>query len=108
VEANAELEALAPLERGHFSVVALRVRIYAAAGRWQDALVIGRQFAETPVADAEMLLALSVCSSQLGDHDSARRWAGMAMEKDGSDAFKLRVLEDLMLTDIWTETSPEP
>jgi len=103
VEANEELEKLEPLARGGGEALALRVRIYAAAGHWDTALMLGRTVAASPAADAETLLAAARAASQTGNLALARDWLTRAVNLEPGRAFKLRVLDDPALGRFWEE-----
>jgi hypothetical protein len=99
LSANAELEEIDAQERAHPHVLALRVRIYASAGKWQEALVVGGSVAELP--DPELQLALARCACQVRDSKRARVWAGQAINLDQSSEFNLRLLDDPHSAVLW-------
>lgn len=100
-EANAELEALEPLARAHPLTLALRVRIYTAAGRWESALTVGKSLNAGSHFDVELVLALSRAAAQLGDVEQGRKWVEQAMELNQTNEFKVRLLDDPLLKSIW-------
>lgn len=102
LSANDELEALPAPLRPHPSVLALRARVFAVAGRWDVAEEIGRKVAETPAVNAELLLTLARCACALGKPVDARRWLACAFDPDDTAEFKLRALEDRVLGEAWT------
>jgi uncharacterized protein HemY len=106
-EANEELEEITPNLRAHPLVLVLRVRIYAAAGRWETALQLGGWLAVSPVADAELLLALSLSACQTGDLDRARAWVTRAVELNQTAEFKLRLLDDPLFTSLLKPPCPD-
>lgn len=100
-EANTELERIEARERGCGEVLGVRLRIYAAAGHWETALMLGKTLAASPAADAETLLAAARAASQTGNPDLAREWLTRAVNLEPGREFKLRVLDDPALARFW-------
>lgn len=97
--ANDELDELPPEAKASASAIALRVRIYAAAGRFQESLMLAPAVESLP--DAEMLLALARCACKAQRIADARRWIERAVEVKPTKEFRKRILDDPGLESVW-------
>lgn len=101
--ANDELERFEPLQQAHPAVLALRVRIYAQAKRWREALVVGSAIIQWD--DPEMLLAMAKSACALQNVSLARIWIKRAIDLQPFPDFKRRALEDPELVQIWRSST---
>lgn len=99
--ANYELEALSPQSRALPEVWRLRVEVYADAGKPLMALAVGQALVEWPKADAMLFVVLARCAVQVNRLEDARRYLEFALSRDTTQAFKLQLLEDDDLADVW-------
>ncbi len=103
LEANEELEQIDARLRGHPEVLAVRWRIYAAAGKWETAVELASVVMRmAPGLRTETCYALAVEACRLNRRDEGRRWLGEAMGF-GGNAMKLWGLADPALEWIWRE-----
>lgn len=101
--ANEELEEIEAEWRAHPEVLAVRSRVYAAAGKYDEAVMIaaaGLKFLP-PEGKAEALYHLDVTAARAERIEDARRWIKEACEA-GSRETRLRALDDPALEVLWT------
>lgn len=75
----------------------------ATHGKWEHALEVGGRLAESDGAGAELLLAVAKAVAQLGDVTRAKGWLGRAIALNQTPEFRLRVLDDSLLTTVWKQ-----
>ncbi len=101
-EAMSELDNIAPLQRAHPSVLDIRWRIYAKAGRWDIAEELVRVVLEAPPKQkADTLYSLAVYAWRAKRSTQARQWLQEALAIGGKE-LKLRALDDPELQGLWT------
>lgn len=101
LEANAELERIAPQLRAHPFVSDVRWRIYAQGGHWDTAVELaGAVMKAAPKYRAEIMYALAVHACRLKRTEDARHWLGEALNLGGKK-MKLRALDDRALESVW-------
>ena len=99
--ANEELEEIEAVWRAHPEVLEVRWRLYAAAGKLDEAVMIAAAAMKgLPERRAETLYELAVAACRLERVADARRWLGEALDL-GGNAMKLRALEDRRLEAVW-------
>ena len=76
--ANEELEEIEAMWRAHPVVLAVRSRVYAAAGKYDEAVMIAEAGLKLLPQEgkAETLYALAVAACRLDRVEDARRWLG--------------------------------
>ena len=86
--ANEEFEEIEASWRAHPEVLAVRSRLYAAAGNYDEALMIAQAGVKfvPPEGRVEALCDLAVCASRLKRMEDARHWLGGGKVKAGTCA----------------------
>jgi predicted Zn-dependent protease len=89
-EANAELDEITPAMRAHPDVLAMRFRIYEAAGKWDEAIEIASALCKLRPKEGLPCLYLG-------------RALKRAIEVSDSGELKLRALYDARLGPVWKD-----
>jgi hypothetical protein len=105
--ANEELEEIEAVHRGLPSVLALRIRIYCAAGKWEMALVVGNRIASL-CQDAEVHLSMAVANAALSRVTEAVGWLESALNLNQTQEFRLRAVEHSLLASVWSSLGASP